>query len=286
MNAYSFFKEKCLASVAAMVIVAAPQAAFAAPDGLVTHRAIYDLRVAESRGATGITSGDGRLVYEFKRDQCGGYTSVYRQVMSLKAAEGNPTTIDFRSTAFENDAEDFFRFENKNIINGTEDSAIQGEAQRNEKGLAVTLTKPSAQNITLDNAALFPTQHMKQVLKSAREGKNLFEAPIFDGSGKADSAGDTLTLIGKGITDTPDDLEQVARDAKLENIRHWPITISYFDKTAAVTEQTPKFVFKADIYENGITRNLNLNYGTFSVQAKLVGLELLPDQPEGQCEKP
>ena len=68
----------------------------------------------------------------------------------------------------------------------------------------------------------------------------------------------------------------------LDRLRHWPVSISYFDRAASDSEQTPKFIFGADLFENGIAGALRLDYGNFVVSGKLVGLDVLP---AGACTK-
>ena len=52
----------------------------------------------------------------------------------------------------------------------------------------------------------------------------------------------------------------------------WPVTISYFDKgkTDNSGEQTPAYTIGFELYENGISRALTLDYNDFVVDGKLV----------------
>ena len=251
---------------------------------LAPHRAIYDLTVTESREAAGVNSGNGRLVYEFRRKDCKGFELVYRQVMKVKPSEGAESMIDFRATTFEDDGAQLLIFENSNTVNGTVDTALKGKAARDGGQIAVTIEKPESRDVALPENVLFPTEHLKRIIKAADEGRNLLEAKVFDGSGKADSAGQTLAMIGKPVASGKGDNNAVL--AKMSNVRHWPISISYFEPAAAAVEQTPKFIFGADLYENGVAVNLRLDYGSFVVAGKLVGLALLPNDSKMACSTP
>ena len=56
----------------------------------------------------------------------------------------------------------------------------------------------------------------------------------------------------------------------------WPVTISYFDKDKAPKsgEQTPVYAIGFELYENGISRALSLDYNDFVVAGKLTSLEI------------
>jgi len=87
---------------------------------------------------------------------------------------------------------------------------------------------------------VFPTEHMRRIIAAAREGKNILELPVYDGSEKGEKVYDTLTVIGAEIAPN----ERVPNDAAagkqaLAGLKRWPVTVSYFDKTARSSDQAP-----------------------------------------------
>ena len=59
------------------------------------------------------------------------------------------------------------------------------------------------------------------------------------------------------------------------------MTISYFDKVAKKSddepgEQTPIYAISFEMYENGISRALRLDYGDFVIDGKMSSLEIKP----------
>jgi hypothetical protein len=60
-------------------------------------------------------------------------------------------------------------------------------------------------------------------------------------------------------------------------LRRWPVTISYFD--SAKKDAAPEYVLSFDLYENGVSGSLKLDYGTFALAAQLTQFELLPSAP-------
>ncbi len=50
--------------------------------------------------------------------------------------------------------------------------------------------------------------------------------------------------------------------------------ISYFDE--AKTDAPPEYTLSFDLYENGVSGSLKLDYGAFALRARLRKLEILP----------
>ena len=69
--------------------------------------------------------------------------------------------------------------------------------------------------------------------------------------------------------------DAAANEPKLASVARWPVTISYFDqsKKAENSEQTPAYAIGFELYENGISRALLLDYNDFVVSGKLSSLE-------------
>lgn len=105
----------------------------------------------------------------------------------------------------------------------------------------------------------------------------MLEARVFDGSDTGEKLFDTLTVVGKEETTPGPDAEKAE---PLKSVRRWPVTISYFD--AAKKDAAPEYILSFDLYENGVSGSLKLDYGTFSLSAQLTQFELLPSAP---CEK-
>jgi hypothetical protein len=91
----------------------------------------------------------------------------------------------------------------------------------------VSLAKPGDKRFTLENAVVFPTEHIRRIVVAAREGKTLLEVPLYDGSESGEKLYSTLTIIGAPIPPDrrkPDDA--AAGKAALEGMTRWPVTIT------------------------------------------------------------
>ncbi len=136
--------------------------------------------------------------------------------------------------------------------------------------------------LDIDAAVVFPTEHMVRVIGAARAGKTILDFPVFDGSDTGEKVYDTLTVIGgKLAADERKHDDAADNEPKLAAVPRWPVTISYFEKSKAKesTEQTPVYAIGFELYENGISRALTLDYNDFVVTGKLTSLDIKDVKP-------
>jgi hypothetical protein len=263
---------------------AAQSAAQDAPIVLAPHRAVYDLSLEQTRGNSQVAGVRGRILYDFDGNACDGYSLEFRQVSELSSGEGDDkdSTSDQRSTTWEDAGAKSFKFTSQNFINDKLTDAVDGHAERGEAGTAVDLTKPEQKTLDLDAKVVFPTEHMVRAIAAARAGKTILNFPVYDGSDTGDKVFDTLTVIGRKIAagERQHD-DAAAHEPKLASVARWPVTISYFDKskTTDSSEQTPAYAIGFELYENGISRALTLDYNDFVVSGKLSSLEIKQPKP-------
>jgi hypothetical protein len=260
----------------------------AAPVGdkvvLAPHRAVYDLKLSKTHGSRSIEAVRGRILYDFTGNSCDGYALQFRQVSELDSGEGKAALSDLRSTTWEDAAAKTFRFNSENLVNEQQTDAVDGHAERNGQAVAVSLSKPKEKRFTEPVDAVFPTEHMRRIIVAAREGKSILEFPVYDGSESGEKLYNTLTVIGRAIpagAKTPDDAG--AKIPAMGKLARWPVTISYFErqseKAEQTGEQTPVYSIGFELYENGISRALTLDYPDFTISGKMTSLEMKQEKP-------
>jgi hypothetical protein len=252
------------------------------PIMLVPHRAIYDLSLSQTRGDSSIVGVRGRILYDFSGNACDGYSLTFRQVSELDSSEGKQSTSDLRSTTWEDAAAKSFKFTSENFVDENLVDAVDGRAERGGKVTAVDLQKPQHKTLDFDAAVVFPTEHMVRAIAAGLAGQTILSFPVYDGSDTGDKVYNTLTVVGGKIAPgagKPDDA--AADQPKLANMPRWPVTISYFDKSKAADtgEQTPDYAIGFELYENGISRALTLDYNDFVVSGKLTSLDIKQAKP-------
>ena len=248
----------------------------AVPD-LVAHRAVYDLELKDASDRSGIEGMTGRMVYEFTGSACQGYKTDFRFVTQINTGDAVRMT-DQQTKTFEDLAAKKFTFETKSYTDDKLDKEVQGAAIDGTDGVKVDLTRPDARQVSLV-ASEFPTQHMFQVIEHAKQGKRIFESRIFDGSDDGDESLITSTLVGKSQMPKDGDADAV-KAGEFAKAAFWPVTIAYYnDKTG--TDSLPIYRMSFKLYENGITRDLTMDYGDFVLTGKLAKLDILKP---GTCE--
>jgi hypothetical protein len=261
--------------------VLAPRArALTSAGELASHRAVYELRLAQSHGSSSTVSARGRILYDFAGNACEGYKLEFRQVSELDNGEGKVTLSDLRSNTWEDGDAKNFHFKSENYMNERLLDQVDGQAVRQAGNIAVALTKPKDAKLSLDRSIVFPTEHVRRIIDAARAGKSILEFPVYDGSEKGEKIYNTLTVVGRMIPPN----ERVPTDAAagqqaLAGLNRWPVTVSYFDRSKATGEQTPVYAITFELYENGISRSLLLDYNDFAISGELKSLEIKDTKP-------
>ncbi|MET0313898.1 MAG: cell envelope integrity EipB family protein [Hansschlegelia sp.] len=265
-----------IAAAGALALLALAEPAFAAAP-LVAHRAVYELKLRSTRGSTQVEQVRGRIVYEFKGDSCGGYALNFRQVTEIASEGGDTNVSDLRSETWEDGAAKTFRFAAQNFLNQKLDRDTDGHAERAPEAVKVTTTKPEMTSNAFDKETLFPTEHLIRIIEAGQRGESLLEARVYDGSEAGDKSFDTLSVIGKRSDEPEIGLEAPAQAKELVGQAHWPVTISYFEHDKAENgERTPDYEMSFELYANGVSRALRIDYGEFILDGDLKELQFLP----------
>lgn len=246
---------------------------------LANHRAVYDLSLLKSNGAKAPAHARGRIAFDFSGSACEGYVQNFRQITELQPSEGAAKLSDMRSATFEGGDGVDFRFKVETKVDNSRAEQVDGKAKKSANArLSIDLSKPKRTRLELSGPLLFPTEHLRKIVEAGVAGEHLLEARVFDGSGDGEKAFDTLTIIGQPTTEPPQ--ETAARVNALSNMRRWPVAISYFD--LGKKDGEPIYVLSFDLYENGVSRALKLDYGDFVLRGDMTELVV---QPTPACKK-
>ena len=271
-----------LAMVWAAISVPAPALAQGGAMALAAHRAVYDLKLASTRGKGSMQAVRGRILYDFSGSVCEGYALQFRQVSELDSGEGKVVVSDLRATSWEEGSAKRLRFQSKNYFDDRLRDQIDGQAEREDRGAAVKLTSPSEKAFELKADLVFPTEQVQRIIAAAGQGKTLLELTVYDGSDNGEKLYDTLTVIGRAIAPSESKpADAIAGQAAFAGLTRWPVTISYFDRAASAKtgEQTPVYAITFELYENGVSRALMLDYGDFVLSGEMTSIEMKDVKP-------
>jgi hypothetical protein len=251
---------------------------------LVPHRAVYDLSLLRAGSSNGVENARGRIAMEFGGDACDGYTLKYRQVTILNSSETGPNTVDIQTATYETGDGRSMHFKSTSFRQGMiKDGEVDGDAKLTPQGnLNVDLKQPKRKAFEAPGETVFPTEHLKRLIEAGRRGDSTLSVRVYDGSNKGDKVYDTLGLIGRKIEAgaATASLEDVAQSERLASVARWPVTISYFEEGKA--DRTPVYTISFELYENGISRNLKLDYGDFALKGDLKTLDV---QAPSTCQR-
>jgi len=276
---------RCL--VAAAILAAFNHPASAAPAAdkvlLAPHRAVYDLTLARANGQRGVEAVRGRILYDFGGNACDGYVLEFRQVSELASSRGQQALTDLRMSTWEDGAAKKFTFKSENLLNQRSTEVVDGRAERRAKTATVRLSKPKPKRFQIPSGSVFPTEHLRRVIAAGRAGETVLEFPVYDGSENGEKIYDTLTVIGHpiGPGEKPPS-EEAAQIPALVKLTRWPVTISYFEreqKSEAKGEVTPIYAISFELYENGVSRKLTLDYTDFAISGEMTSLDMKPAKP-------
>jgi hypothetical protein len=293
------------------------------PVNLAPHRAIYEMKLGDTRSGSGVTDLSGRMVFEITGSACEGYTQNMRFVMETSNRDGASSTTDMRSSSWEDGAAARYRFTVSNYRDQEQTDATSGNASRSgesasgagttstvpgktaDKGAAskegtanketaaakgagevkVELTKPQATTLNLPGKVVFPVQHSRMLIDAALAGQSLLEADLYDGSEKGEKVYATTAVLGKSVKGEPVSIAAKVKNAdKLKGMTSWPVSISYFDKSKEKEDSLPVYEIAFRYFANGVSENLVIDYGDFSIQGALKEIEFY-DTPKCEPEK-
>lgn len=249
-------------------------AADAAP--LVPHRATYELTLDPSKTSMKLDRATGRIAFELTGNACEGYSVTLRQVTALDTGEGRLSTSDLHSVSWEDGVAKSYRFKSRNVLNDELRDQVDGTAERKAGGgFAVKLSVPKPESFALDGKIALPTEHLIMLIEAGKAGQRIVETRVFDGAPDGRKVYDTLAVVGSTVKEEAGD--EALKKPELSQAVRYPVTVSYFEP--GVGERTPTYVLGFELYDNGISRALRLDYGGFALRGELTSLELLKSTP-------
>lgn len=274
------------ASVSAALLFGMTGQAMAQVGGLplAQHRAVYDMKLTDSRQEAGIAGLSGRMVYEFTGNACEGYSVNFRFVTEFRDVNGGSQVTDLQTTSFEDPGTESYQFLSKTYVDRKLVESSRGSA-RLESGLkAVDLKEPTEKTVEIGKDVQYPTEHLVGILDAARSGGHFTASDIYDGAETGDKVFGTTAVIGAKAVGLVPEIDG-ERQETLNKVASWPVTVAYFDPSAEDSngEQTPVYQLSFRLFENGISDKLVLDYGDFKLAGTMTALELHDHTSQSNC---
>lgn len=253
------------AALAFSIVSSAAAAAEIAP-----HRALYQMTLGSTKGDSGVASATGTMAYQWG-ESCDGWTVEQRY--RLKMGYSEQADVDISSNFVTWEAKDglHYRFNQKETRNGEGGEPIHGEARLDEpgKGGAADFTTPQPKTIALPGGTIFPSAHTILLIDKAKAGENFVSRQVFDGSTE-ESAVLVSAVIGPKVEPDP----EAAKKSPLLNRPGWRVRLAFFP--ADQNAEKPEYELGMLLLDNGVSRDMTIDYGDYTIKATLDDIEALP----------
>lgn len=265
-----------IARLAGLAALAAGLATFAVPMAdsaeIAPHRALYSMTLGSTRTDSGVVDASGTMDYEWG-ETCNGWTIEQRYRLRMHYAESRDVDIDSSFVTWESKDGLRYRFNQKQTRNGQVDQEIRGEARLDGpgKGGEADFEKPEAHKLKLAPGVLFPSAHTILLIDLAREGKTFVSRQVFDGAAD-ENAVQVSAVIGATASIDP----ASAKLGPLLERPSWYVRLAFFPVDAHAEE--PDYELGMRLLDNGVSRDMVIDYGDYSIRAKLDDIEAL-DKP-------
>jgi hypothetical protein len=241
---------------------------------LVPHRALYTLSLERSDGDSGVTGANGTMAYELG-ETCDAWTVEQRYRLKMAYSESPDVTI--ASSLVSSEARNGLRyhFDHQETRSGEEEKTV-GTARLDgeDKGGVVELDTQSDKKIKLPPHLLFPTAHTAVLIDKAEAGDNFVSRQIFDG-GTADTPVLVSAVIGAKVEPDP----ELAKKSPLLDRPGWRVRLAFFPPDQKV--EKPDYEISMVLLDNGVSRDMVIDYGDYAIRAKLDDIDALPKSKPG-----
>jgi hypothetical protein len=242
---------------------------------LASHRAIYDLEVSRVDSSSGYSNVEGRLAYEVTGSACEGWAVNYRIANRYVQPEKAAQLLDTQLTTWESGDGLEMNLSQKQFVDSNLDSEERLNVKRPKAGSEAigVMTKPKDLEFTVSPEAVFPSTHQTRLLDQAAKGITRDVSLVFDGS-DGEKTYKAISFIGKKRAPGTFAIDTANPQTEpLRGIASWPMTISYY--TADNSTETPVYQASFNMYENGVSTDLVLDYGSYALKGKLTKLDML-----------
>ena len=111
----------------------------------------------------------------------------------------------------------------------------------------------------------------------------MLELTVYDGSDNGEKVYNTLSVIGQPISGDTGRHRPIHRPptTQMKSLTRWPVTVSYYDRDAKAKdgEQTPVYAMSFELFENGVSRALVLDYNDFVISGAMGKFDVKDAKP-------
>ena len=229
------------------------------------HRAFYEMQLGVADQNSNVQAVSGRSAFTLDRD-CDGWRSNEEYLIEFGGKEGSRDRILSRFESWESDKGDMYSFDISENSSFEPAKDFGGYAEIKTGGGDAYFSMADEVAVALPADTYFPMRHLNAIIDSAENGKTILAASVFTGAKPDDALLSTNTVIGGWRGE-----EATIPMGEFDQDGYWPVQIAYFKHAA--TAAAPEYEIHYSMQPNGVIRRYVIDYGDFTIIAKLLKLE-------------
>ncbi len=238
---------------------------------LPSYRAVYTLALDRASAQSGLVGAPGSMTIEWQ-DVCDGWSAVQHVTINLNEGSGNTMETDSRFASWESKDGLVFRFDVRNSRDGSLYEQFSGRATLSSQGGPghVVYSAPGGKTLDIPKGAVFPSEHLFVLVDAAKKGEKILSRVVFDGA--SDEGMFEINAVIGALT--PVATPNADLDSSL-NTKYWPMRLDFFSMKVGV--DLPEYETTVHLLENGMARELLLDYGNFKIRGTGDTVEFPPE---------
>lgn len=242
----------------------------AAVKRIAPHRASYRLDLAQGRDS-GVAEVRGAMVFEIQ-DACEGWATRQRMTMTVVDRDGQQVETVSDYNTYEAKDASRLRFSLTQSTQGAVSQRVSGEAELRPDGSGtVRYAEPAGRQESLPAGTLLPMHHTVMAIETAKAGRRILVAPLFDGTSD-EGAQDTTTVISPWQPPAASPAFPMLAGQGASRMR-----VAFFERGAPTGgASAPEYEVGLRYFENGVADELAMDFGEFAVNGRLLELTSMP----------
>jgi hypothetical protein len=237
---------------------------------IAPHRALYGMTLGAVRNDSSVADARGAMFYQWG-ETCDGWTIEQRYRLKLRYAGSGDADILSKFVTWESKDGLRYRFNQTETKKGNADEKIRGEAQLDGagRGGVAHFSRPRPATMRLPPGTLFPSAHTILLIDKARAGADFVSRQVFDGSAEENAVEVSAFVGGRhGADPAAATLDPLLRRPG------WRVRLAFFPADADAEQ--PDYELGMVLLDNGVSRDMAIDYGDYTINATLGQIESLP----------
>lgn len=237
---------------------------------LLPHKATYSITLDKSSvdqknsAEEDIENANGQMTIQLAKAG-DGWAIEQQSTLHIYYKDGTAEQVITSLATYESTDGSKYNF-NARTLRGDQEEIISGDAILASKGGAgiVTYLQPDESTVQLPVGTIFPTQHLIYMLQAAMRGQKVVSNIVFDGSSETHEPVQVNTILGA----SQDPKLALTNKDLLKAKKVWPMRMAVYAVDSPSAEAD--YEINQNVLDNGVIRDMTLDYGTFKVKAVLI----------------